>query len=58
MKIKIWQSKKNKQFYVSVVATNGRKVFTSEGYKRRASAVKAQNVLHRWAGKPELPLSK
>lgn len=44
-KIVVFQSKKNKLWYFSVRASNGRKVAQSEGYTTKAKAIKtAENL--------------
>jgi len=45
MKCIIWKSKKNNQWYFTIKSSNGKIVVQSEGYKRRASAVKTAKRL-------------
>lgn len=46
VKLEIFQSERNREWYFHVRAANSKIVLSSEGYKKRASAVKsAHNIL-------------
>ena len=45
MKIIILKSKRNKQWYFRIVASNGKKVAHSEGYRNKSDCVKTANLL-------------
>jgi len=48
MKVKIIKSKRNGQWYFRIVASNGKKISHSEGYKNRADCLKTVVLLQKY----------